>query len=177
MSGADAIYAGFADHFVEAHLLQELKMKLAEGGSVDVIGAHSTIPPGSELKRHQARIDHCFGHDSLAEIVSALQAASCAWEQTALAALRRVSPLSAAATFSAIRYARTVKGLAPCLANEYRFVYRSLDGEDFFEGIRAAVIDKDRQPKWSVARIEDVSPDAVAALLAPLGPDEWKAAA
>jgi enoyl-CoA hydratase len=176
MAATDAIYAGFADTYVPSQHLAELKGKLAETGDPSVIRQFAEASPVSELAQARGPIDHFFGRQTLHEIVEALAEAKGAWEAETLNALRRVSPLSAAATFEAIQRARKSRGLEACLATEYRFAWRSLEGEEFFEGIRAAVIDKDRKPKWQVARIEDVPPDWVEQVFAPLGEDEWSPA-
>jgi enoyl-CoA hydratase len=176
MTAADAIYAGFSDTYVSSQCLSELKGKLVESGDVSVIKHFAETPPISELEQSRDRIDNFFGRKTLNEIVEALEEANGAWEGETLTALRRVSPFSAAATFEAIHRARQSRGLEACLATEYRFSWRSLEGEDFFEGIRAAVIDKDRKPKWQIARIEDVPPDAVKQVFAPLGEHEWSPA-
>jgi enoyl-CoA hydratase len=177
MDAADAIYAGFADRFVPSESLPDLKRHLAETGDAETVAEFAKPPPPSDLARNRARIDACFGQSPLENIVAALEAGTDEWDRTTLAALRRVSPFSAAATFEAITYARKTPGLEPCLANEYRFAFRSLEGGEFYEGIRAAVIDKDRQPKWRPSRIEDVTPESVAAVFAPLGNEEWRPAA
>lgn len=176
MSAADAIYAGFADTYVPSQRLIELEGTLVETGDVSVINRFAETPPVSELEQGRERIDHFFGRKTLAAIVQALEGAKGKWEVETLNALRRVSPFSAAATFEAIHRARKTRGIEACLAAEYRFSWRSLEGEDFFEGIRAAVIDKDRKPKWQIARIEDVPPDEVKLVFAPLGEYEWSPA-
>ena len=67
-----------------------------------------------------------------------------------------------------VRAARGDSRMQESLAREYRFTYRATQDTDFLEGVRAQIIDKDRKPKW----MADPSPDHVAALLAPLGPNE-----
>ncbi len=176
MSAADAIYAGFADTYMPSQRLAELKSKLVETGDVSVIKHLAEAPSVSELTQHRETIDNIFNRDTLSEIVGTLAATNGTWETETLNALRRVSPFSAAATFEAIHHARQSRGLEACLATEYRFAWRSLEGEDFFEGIRAAVIDKDRKPKWRFARVEDVPSDMVKQVFAPLGEHEWSPA-
>ena len=64
------------------------------------------------------------------------------------------------------------QSMEACMRMEYRILVRMLAGHDFYEGIRAAIVDKDRQPKWRPARIEDVGEDEVGAYFAPLGARE-----
>jgi enoyl-CoA hydratase/carnithine racemase len=174
MKAGDAIHAGFADSFVPSETLSDLSKALATSGEASVIDRFRSPAPASDLAAHQKDIDRIYGRDNLLHVVKALEAGTTEWERETLKALRRVSPFSAAATFEAVRRARQAKDLESCLVNEYRFAYRSLDGSEFFEGIRAAVIDKDRKPKWNPARIEDVDAASVAAVFAPLGDRDWR---
>ena len=175
MKASDAIHAGFADHYVPSRKLNGLAKALTDSGEVSTIMAFSEDAPASDLASHRELIDRTYGRVSLIDIVDALAAGNNQWERETLTALRHVSPFSAAATFEAVRRARTFPDLETCLMYEYRFAYRSLERDEFFEGIRAAVIDKDRKPKWNPARIEDVEADCVAAMFAPLGESEWTA--
>ena len=73
-----------------------------------------------------------------------------------------------------LRLARTARSLEECLVREYRAALEVFASDDFREGVRAAVIDKDRSPKWSPTRIEDVTPAMVAPYFAEIGADELK---
>jgi enoyl-CoA hydratase/carnithine racemase len=176
MSPGDAIYAGFADSYVPSEKLLGLAEALRKD-DIEIIPNFAGKPPPSKLEELRPMIDLHFGKSSLGEIVASLESAGGSWEHSTLAALRRVSPFSAAAAFEALRRARQTHDIESCLATEYRFAWRSLEGHDFFEGIRAAVIDKDRKPEWRPPRIEEVTPESVAAALAPLDGDEWRMAA
>ena len=94
------------------------------------------------------------------------------WAKTALRSLRQASPLSVQCALAAIRRGREAKQVWEALAVEYRFVSRAVQQGDFAEGIRAAVIDKDRTPKWTHPSLRDVKTDEVAAMLASLGDHE-----
>jgi len=71
-----------------------------------------------------------------------------------------------------LRLARGASSLEECLVREYRAALEVFRSDDFREGVRAAVIDKDRNPKWSPARIEDVTPEMIAPYFAEIGKDE-----
>lgn len=75
-------------------------------------------------------------------------------------------------TLAALRAGRRLPSLEHCLDMEFRICCRMLGGHDFYEGIRAAVIDKDRTPRWVPGRLEEVGSDVVAEYLAPLGERE-----
>jgi enoyl-CoA hydratase len=77
-------------------------------------------------------------------------------------------------TLKLLRLARTSRSLEECLVREYRAALEVFASDDFREGVRAAVIDKDRNPKWSPPRIEDVTREMVAPYFAEIGADELK---
>jgi enoyl-CoA hydratase len=174
MSPGDAIYCGFADEYVESDTLLDLTIALEKSG-IAALADYILPAPGSELAALRPRIDRHFGEPSLKAIIASLENAGGEWEQKTRAAIHRVSPFSAAATFESLQRAGRTKDIESCLVTEYRFAYRSLDGHDFFEGIRAAVIDKDRKPDWRPARLEDVDAREVQAVFAPLGENDWRA--
>lgn len=175
MTAADAIHAGFADVHVPSQHLAALTDALIETGDPAVIASFSKALPTSNLAQLQGQIDRLFGLKSAMEICTALQTDPSELACNALAAIRSASPTAVVAAHYAITQARNTPGLLGCLACEYRFAYRSLDGEEFLEGIRAAIIDKDRRPRWQPPRIEEVNPTAIAQLFANLGPNEWSA--
>ena len=82
------------------------------------------------------------------------------------------SPTSLKLTLRLMRLGRGSAGLVECLEREFAACRGVMAGYDFYEGVRAAVIDKDRNPRWSPARIEDVTPEMVAPYFAEIGVDE-----
>ena len=91
-----------------------------------------------------------------------------------LKTLNEKSPRGMVVTLKLLRLARTSSSLEECLVREYRAALEVFASDDFREGVRAAVIDKDRNPKWSPPRIEDVTPEMVAPYFAEIGADELK---
>jgi enoyl-CoA hydratase len=180
MNAGDAIFAGFADSYVPGEVLPQLIGTLANGTAADeAIGQFSVDAPNGTLAALQDKITGAFaGPDAMSCVHSldALASGGDEWASKTLSMLRRNSPLSVASTFAAIIKARELTALEDCLALEYRFAYRALTGHEFLEGIRALVIDKDRKPDWRPATLEDVTPQMVEDVLAPLGQNEWKAA-
>ncbi|MEQ8740889.1 MAG: enoyl-CoA hydratase/isomerase family protein, partial [Hoeflea sp.] len=79
--------------------------------------------------------------------------------------IRAGSPLSAACTFELVRRARASDDIHSALVQEYRFTSRSASEGDFIEGIRAAIIDKDKSPRWQHGSVAEVGPDVVEAML------------
>lgn len=158
MSAADAIYAGFADHFVPQDQWDSLRADLINRGNVDVIP--TTAAPAAPLAEQKVAIDATFGASSLAEILSGPLAPE------AQKMLSRNSPLGMACAVILINRARKNPDLNAALRQEYRFTHRAVEHSDFIEGIRAAIIDKDRAPRWQA-----LTDAAVAQMIAPLADD------
>ncbi|MCO6186134.1 enoyl-CoA hydratase/isomerase family protein [Rhizobium sp. L1K21] len=177
MNAADAIYANFADAFIPSERLPTLCERLADGADTDeAIAALSSSAPDGTLVQMRGEIDTTFDGATMLEClqnIERLAVSGDAWAIKTAAALRHNSPFSLAATFYALRQAEN-HDLEDCLKMEYRFSHRVLDHDDYYEGVRAVIVDKDRNPKWSPARLEDVDAAQVASMFADLGEDEWR---
>jgi enoyl-CoA hydratase len=161
MTAGDALALGFADVFVPENHLPELKealTRLRVGESpATIIDRFVAEPPPAPLLEQQSWIDECFGTDSLIETVQLLEAHSAPEAREAAELLRQVSPISAVVSFWAVRLARLGDDLATVLERDLRVLMALLDRYDAKEGIRALLVDKDQQPSWNPARIEDVT--------------------
>jgi len=169
MVAGDAIHAGFADRFVPEADWPELAARLVATGDAAAIDALAQAAPGGALSGRAAEIDDAFSAPDLKTLLARLALSD--WGASVRATLAKQSPLSMACTLELVRLARADPGIEPALIREFRFTARSLSDGDLLEGIRAQVIDKDRNPQWRDA-IDGVSPAQVAAMLAPLGADE-----
>lgn len=165
----DALWAGFADTFVPETEWAGLVANLVATGDPGAIAARARPNPEAPLAALREVIDDAFSAPDLAVLAARLQTSD-RWHGV-LTSLRRHSPLSMACTLELIRAARRDPGLGKALRREYRFTWRAASDGDLLEGIRAAVIDKDRTPAWRDT-FDGVRPDDVAAMLAPLGDDE-----
>ena len=175
MRAADAIYAHFADVMIPSTKIGQLVARLvdAKGGSVaGAIRALSVDAGPSPLAERRADIDRVFAGESVEEMLAALGAMPGEWAQKTAAALAQKSPKSLKLTLAAIRNAQALGSLEEALNVEFRLCVRLFEDGEFIEGVRALLVDKDRAPKWSPARLEEVSADTVAAYLAPLAPGE-----
>ncbi len=169
--GADAIYAGFADHFVPSDRLPALYEALATlpatATLADVRGVVSrlaeTVP--APMAAHRAEIDAAFAHDEVEQIVAALKASGSAFAQKTLAVMAQKSPTSMKVTLRMLRLARHDESLKDSLEREFAATHSVLASDEFYEGVRAAVVDKDRTPKWRPATLEEVSAATVEAYL------------
>ena len=171
MDAGEAIHAGFADHYVQRQHWDDLVQMLEASGDAAHVVAYAEPPPQGVLAPHRAEIDRLFAGGTLTEIVADLERDGGAFARDALDLMGKNSPLSMACTVEMIQRLRDADAeIRTALKLEYRFTYRAMPLGDFLEGIRAAIIDKDRKPKWR-HRIKDVPAEAVATMLAPLDGD------
>ena len=164
VQGADAVHAGSATHFVPHADLPALRADLA-GDGVTAVAVHARSLPPFSLAPQRAAIDRCFGADSVPEVISRLENEATDWARETLATLRTMSPSSVMWSFAAVRRGAGLS-LRDALAAELALTRQVTRHPDFAEGVRAMVVDKDRQPKWTPDRIEAVDPVAIAAMLA-----------
>lgn len=159
VGGPDAAYLGLATHYVARDRLATLADEIAEDGVAVLAGAALTPPPGplAELAAGMS----VFGAGSLAEVFAGLEHDD--GGRRTLDVLRAVSPSALAWSFELVRRGAG-RTLEQCLAAELALTRHATRHPDFLEGVRAMVVDKDRTPRWSPARIEDVDPAGLAAL-------------
>ena len=172
MGPADAILTGFADSFVPEAEWNALKARLVETGAVTAIEAATRPAPDGVFAALRDQIDRHFGQPTLAGIARSLQGDDGGFATQALRALGRAAPLSAACAIAMIRALRGNASLHAALQQEYRFTFRAMEHADFLEGIRAQIIDKDRNPQWRHGGPDAVPEGDVARMLASLGPEE-----
>ena len=171
MGPDDAIHAGFADVYVPELKWDALTAALVETGDPAVIAAHAETPPPGALRALGPQIDRHFGGETLHDILNALRAEDSDFARDTLKLLSRNSPLSMACAIEMIHRLRgPVVDITRALGLEYRFTYRAMEQGDFLEGIRAAIIDKDRKPNWKHG-LDSLPGVAVAQMLQPLGKD------
>jgi enoyl-CoA hydratase len=163
LQGPDIVHAGLATAFVPAAQLPELSAALAQEGP-DAIARFEAVLPPDALQPDLAAIDRCFSADSMTEIIARLEAEATAWSRSVLGTLRAMSPSSLCWTLASLRLGAD-RSLEACLAAELALVTRIIRLPDFAEGVRAMVVDKDRAPHWQPARIEDVDPRLIAAVV------------
>lgn len=165
---ADVLAAGLADTFVPSEKLPDLLAALHGGEEPGkAIAALAGDPGPAELAPHLDAIDRAFAHDDLGAIRADLGREG-DWGATVLATLDGRSPFSLAVTLKALREGARLASVEDCLAMEYRLCRHFLERDELFEGIRAAVVDKDRNPRWET----EVDPAEVEACFASLGDDD-----
>src|SRR6185312_213712 len=181
MNGPDAIHAHFADAVVPSAKLPALREVLTKvrPGTLSseiktLIGGFATGEKSGPVAANQAQIDAWFAHDRMEDIVAALKQDGSELAQATLKTLGEKSPRGMVVTLKLLRLARKSSTLEQCLVREYRAALEVFRSDDFREGVRAAVIDKDRNPEWSPPGIEDVTPAMVEPYFAEIGADELK---
>ena len=179
MTGADAVHAGLADAVVNSASWPPLREALTRtpvgadaAGVRAIINRFAVHDAPAPIVAQQAMIDASFGQDSIEDIVIALAHQPSEFAQATLGAILDKSPTGLKLTLKLLRMARESSSLEQCLTREYSAALEIFVNHDFPEGIRAAVIDKDRAPKWQPPRLEQVTPEIIARYFAPRGDDE-----
>jgi enoyl-CoA hydratase len=174
-SGADAIALGFADHYVPHDKLDALTRAIVTDGVEGALEAHAVEPPPSSLAAQRDWIDQCYAGDTVADIVAALRGHDAGPgggpAQDAVKLIATRSPIALSVTLESVRRAAKLDTLEDVLTQEYRVSCGSLRSHDLIEGIRAQLVDKDRNPKWDPATLAEVSAADVEAYFAPADPD------
>ncbi|WP_411145661.1 enoyl-CoA hydratase/isomerase family protein [Streptomyces sp. x-80] len=173
VGAADALLLGLADHFVPAARLPDLADGLAGAGVPETVARYAAATaPGGELAAHREWIDSCYAADTVEEITERLVASGEQAAKEAAVTLYTRSPTSLKVTLAALRRARALGSLEHALDQEYRIACAMLSSPDLVEGIRAQIIDKDRNPRWTPDRPAAVTAAEVARHFAPPdGPD------
>ena len=172
---ADAIFCGLADHFVPSAALPEFTASVGVDGVHAALAAalaHEIPAPEPELARQQDWIDECYAAETVEEVIERLRRQGGEEAKQTAETILSKSPTSLKVTFAAIRRARQLPDLAHVLEQEFLASCAQLTSpDDFIEGVRAQVIDKDRNPRWNPASLSEVSEDEVARFFTVPGPD------
>ncbi|QAY59216.1 enoyl-CoA hydratase/isomerase family protein [Microbacterium protaetiae] len=163
MDAADAVFCGFADHLVPSDRLDALRAALAAGGDPEAtVRGFAQAPGASTVEAARAWVDETFSADTLAEVEERLRAHTDPAASRALQTMGQLAPTGMAVTFEAVRRARALPDLRAALAQEYGLVmWFGRTQPDLVEGIRAQLVDKDRDPHWSPASLDDVDPATI----------------
>lgn len=169
----DALATGLADHYLPSETLPDFERALENSRDIPaLIRAYEAPAPASELLENAAWIEQVFAAPSLEEIMDGVRRQAAQGSEFAgrvLAALEHNSPTGMKVALEAILRA-SQQILEETLEQDYRLIINAMRGHDLREGIRAQVIDKDRQPRWKPATPQEVSPQQVAAFFEPYPP-------
>ena len=170
LTGADALFLGLADHFVPSGSLPALAQALESSTADAAVGRFAQAAPDSPLEAQRDWIDACYAGGEAEEIVHRLRSAGGDAAEVA-DTIEGKSPTSVKVALESLRRVRGLS-LEEALDQEYRVGLRCLSGPDFREGIRAQVVDKDRNPQWKPATLAEVAASDVEGYFAPLGDRE-----
>jgi enoyl-CoA hydratase len=171
---ADAISSGLATHRLASRQLSAVLDRLAETVSVDAALAAFAQPAEKGLiALRKSAIDRLFAADRVEDILDTLDregrstSGDAQWAQTAAATIRAKSPLSLKIALAQVRRGKNWD-FETCMRAEFRIVSRIIRGHDFYEGVRAVIVDKDNKPRWQPTTLAEVSEAAVEHHFAPL---------
>lgn len=177
---ADASYLGITNGYVQSPYLTSLLSELVQTpfanhearSAVDKIIEKYTASPGkSSLSERRQLIDDCFNYREVEKILDALENSKDEWAIEQAKLIRTKSPTSLKVTFEEILRGSKLS-FSECMKMEYRMVNHFLQGHDFFEGVRALLVDKDRNPKWEPSTLAEVTPEDVDHYFTSLGEDD-----
>jgi len=169
---ADAVAAGIATHRIPSARFPELLDALTGTVSVDAVLAAFAEPAGEgKIAANRTTIDRLFAGDSVEGIFDALDRDGSEWAQKTAATIRGKSPLSLKLALAQVRRGKAWD-FETCMRAEFRIVSRVIEGYDFYEGVRAVIVDKDNRPRWRPATLAEVSGADVERHFAPRPGDE-----
>jgi enoyl-CoA hydratase len=175
---ADGCAAGLATHRIPSARFAALLDGLTGTVSVDALLAAFAEPAGEgPIFARRDVIDRLFTGDRVEDILAALEreaasgAADAAWAVQAAATIRAKSPFSLKLALAQVRRGQAWD-FETCMRTEFRIVSRVIHGHDFYEGVRAVIVDKDNRPRWRPAALAEVSEAEVERHFAPLGAGE-----
>jgi enoyl-CoA hydratase len=176
LDGAECIWAGLCTHYLPSETLPEAKRRIAAGEDIAaVLDSLSVEPPEARIAGNAALIAKHFASDRFEDILASLEGDNGDWAAKELATLRAKSPQACKVSLRQLAEAEKIDDFAANMAMEYRIGSRVLTLPDFAEGVRAMLVDKTQDPKWTPARPEDVSDELIESIFAPLPPqEEWQ---
>jgi len=178
---ADMLYCGFATHYIpmarQAECHEMLHKVINKGKTADldsdindVLGKFHVKPDAGDLEKNRAVIDKCFSSNKVEPILEALRAHTSPWARGQADIIASRSPVSLKVSLSHLRMAKTMD-FDQITAQDFILAQHFMQGHDFYEGVRAVLVDKDRQPKWAPASLEEITQTMVQEYFMPMGLD------
>jgi enoyl-CoA hydratase len=161
---------GLADNYVPSAKLEILSDRLAalparsnKAEVSDVVASVAETPPDGAIWPQRDLIDRLFAFHRIEDILAALDREGSGFAAKTTDILKTKSPLSLHVTLRMLRLGRRSARLEECLEREFAATGAVLRNNDFYEGIRAAIVDKDRNPEWQPSSMSDVTEEQIAA--------------
>jgi len=175
MRGADCLFVGVGTHYVPEGRLEDLVAALGAVQNAfevdDALGKSAEGAADAPYTEIETQVDRFFAEGSVSAILASLYKDGSEWAAKMAATIETKSPTSLLVSYEQLRRGGALT-FREGMAQELRCVMKIRDGHDFFEGVRAVIIDKDNAPKWDPARLEDVSSSEVEAHFGNLGDKE-----
>lgn len=172
----DALYTGLVDYGVSSDQLENIVQALADH-PLNAQNSHSAISKiiepfttsfeNSTLSSYKKEINHCFSAESIMEIINRLRQLRTGWSEETIEDLLTRSPTSLTVTLKEMHEGKRMD-FDNCMKMEYRLACHFLQSHDFFEGVRARVIDKDNQPTWKPAKLDEITNALINSYFEPL---------
>ncbi|XP_061648554.1 3-hydroxyisobutyryl-CoA hydrolase, mitochondrial [Phyllopteryx taeniolatus] len=179
LRGRDVHRAGIATHFVESKKILDLEKELVDLSSPSAENISSVLDSFQNessldcdkpfvLEKHMSDIDRLFTSNSMEGIIQNLQADGSHFAKKQVETLSKMSPTSLKLTYKQLQLGATLN-LQDVLVMEYRLSQACMRGHDFYEGVRAVLVDKDQSPKWKPSTLEEVTDPSVDQCFSSLG--------
>ncbi len=169
MHTSDLIYTGLATHYIPSHRLHLLQETLARSKTeerpqevLEAVLDHYTrdVVVPSPLQRIRAGIDRCFAYDTIENIMEALEREEGEWAAKAFTSMSQASPISLKVTRAHFKHTKNMR-LEQVLDEDFKLSQKFMAHPDFFEGVRALLVDKDKKPRWKPYNVRDVTIEMV----------------
>jgi enoyl-CoA hydratase len=177
LDGAECLALGLATHYLAHEKLEDAKERIAKnpGRISGILGDLSATPPAAKITDHIDKINRHFASDVYEEILTSLRSDDGEWAAATRDTLRTKSPQTCKVALRQLKEGAAMPNFAAQMKQEYAIGARVVAMHDFIEGVRALIIDKDNAPVWKPATPEEMTDEALAAIFAPLPPEEeWK---
>jgi len=174
LDGAECHYLGLATHYIPHESLEEVKAQIAAKPEriKGILGTASVTPPAPRIADNLVNLNRSFASDKLEEILDALERDGSEWATTELATLQTKSPQACKVSLRLLAEGAKMQDFADEMRQEYAVAARVVQRNDFIEGVRALLVDKDNQPRWNPATPEDVTDQLLDTIFSPLPDDQ-----
>lgn len=173
LKAGDALYTNLATHYIptktQHYVMEALKKEFAGDLSQinGILSRFAISPPASSLEKLTPIINEHFTKTTLVDLIRSLKESNHLFAKETLLVLEKRSPTSLFVTFDQLQRGKTLTSFAEVMSLEFTLSSHFLKGHDFLEGIRAVIIDKDKNPHWRPKSLEDTSLEEIAAYFVP----------
>lgn len=173
IGAGDMLHCGLATHYVPTDQQETLIEKLSECASDEEIGSvlseFSASPEGgAELQENADIIDECFAGNDVRDVIENLRKHDSLWARQQAEIIESRSPMSLKVSLAHLRMTKNMS-FDEVTAQDFTLAQHFMKGHDFYEGVRAVLVDKDNQPVWEPTGLEDVTLDMVQDYFRPIG--------